>query len=163
MSRNGVRKPITNTRSNWVRGRRQPITPEVVGEWHVRRVHDGELRALVADEGDHGLHMSISHAPAGRRQKGRYPSWDEIADARDVLLPPDVAFVMHLPVADEYVAMQDTTFHLHQHPTPVAEGAPSPAEVRRLAEWAVTNGWYGLSDLALIADTLEREQDPRGL
>jgi hypothetical protein len=40
----------------------------------------------------------------------------EIADARDVFLPADVACVMHLPRSAEYVALHDTTFHLHEHP-----------------------------------------------
>jgi len=48
----------------------------------------------------------------------RYPTWDEIADARDQLLPVDVGFVMHLPARGEYVAVHPTTFHLHEHPAP---------------------------------------------
>jgi hypothetical protein len=37
-------------------------------------------------------------------------------DARDEFLPAAAAFVMHLPTLDEYVAVHDTTFHLHEHP-----------------------------------------------
>lgn len=80
-----------------------------------RCVHDGYLVAIVADEPGIGWHLSISH----RRPNGdlvRYPTWDEIAHARDTFLPAELGFVMHLPPAGEYVALHDTTFHLHQHP-----------------------------------------------
>jgi hypothetical protein len=52
----------------------------------------------------------------GRDQLTRYPRWDEIAHARDELLPADIDFVMWLPRAGDYVALHDTTFHLHEHP-----------------------------------------------
>ena len=83
-----------------------------------RNVHDGQLRVIVARE-PQGWHLSISHAkrgPKGQVMPGRYPSWDEIAHARYELLPDDLDFVMHLPPPGEYVALHDTTFHLHQHP-----------------------------------------------
>lgn len=82
--------------------------------WHRRRVSDGELVACVADEPE-GWHLSISF----RNHKGegsRYPRWDEIAQARDDLLPAEVDFVMWLPRSGEYVALDDTTFHLHEYP-----------------------------------------------
>jgi hypothetical protein len=96
------------------------LTGAGIGECRmfVRKVHDGELRALVSLEPP-GWHLSISHTRAarnGRPQPGRDPTWDEIAHARDELLPADVGFVMHLPAADEYVALMDTCFHLWQHP-----------------------------------------------
>lgn len=51
-------------------------------------------------------HLSISHP-------GRYPNWDEIAEARDKLLPADLAFVMLLPAAwDTYVNVHPNCFHL---------------------------------------------------
>lgn len=83
------------------------------------------LRVLVALEPE-GWHLSISFA----NHKGeltRYPRWDEIIHARAELLPPDVGFVMHLPPEDEYVALHDTTFHLHQHPS--ASGSATADEV----------------------------------
>lgn len=84
-----------------------------------RNVHDGELRVIIADE-PIGWHMSISHARRGRGggvlTPGRYPTWDEIADARYALTPDDIDMVMHLPPPGEYVAFHDTTFHLHEHP-----------------------------------------------
>jgi hypothetical protein len=72
-----------------------------------RRVTDGWLTAIVALE-PAGWHASVSWAPVGKRQSLRYPTWDELADARDQLLPADLGFVL--------VALHDTCFHLHQHP-----------------------------------------------
>lgn len=103
------RSPITRQRSPWTAG--QKIGP--LASFH-RPVSDGQLVALVAEE-PLGWHMSISF----RNHLGlltRYPRWDEIAHARDQLLPAHIGFVMHLPTADEYVALHDTTFHLHEHP-----------------------------------------------
>jgi hypothetical protein len=106
------RKPISKQRSQWQRidG---PTIPGVTSAWFMRNVHDGSLSLCVADEPG-GWHMSISF----RNHRGeltRYPQWDEIADARDQFLPPDLSFVMHLPSTQEYVALHDTTFHVHEY------------------------------------------------
>ena len=79
-----------------------------------RRVHDGLLVAIVADE-PLGWHLSISFR-SHRGDLSRYPTWDELMHGRTNLLPTDVGFVMHLPAEDDYVAVHKTTFHLHQHP-----------------------------------------------
>lgn len=105
-------KPITRQRSEWIEVPAPPI-PGVVSA-HYRRVGDGVLRALVADE-PRGWHLSISFVDH-RDRASRYPRWDEIFHARRHLLPQDLAYVMHLPTDDEYVAVHDSTFHLHQHP-----------------------------------------------
>lgn len=118
------RNPLTRQRSKW----EADDSPEVaeflrdagsltVNIWN-RNVNDGILRAVVAEEPG-GWHMSISHnrrTRAGGFELGRYPTWDEIADARYTLLPDTCDFVMHLPPPSEYVAVHDTTFHLHEHP-----------------------------------------------
>jgi hypothetical protein len=122
----GGRKPITRPRSSWreVTEEIQPATgldlPSMVDPhmW-VRPVSDGVLRALrTVDNGL--LHLSVSWQPHGPRQALRYPTWDELADARDALLPAELEFHMILPRASEYVAVHDTTFHLHEFPTEVA-------------------------------------------
>lgn len=100
--------PLTRQRSEWEQ------VPSVFGgaEQFRRRVGDGTLVAILAQEPT-GWHLSISF----RDHKGRltrYPRWDEIVHARDALTPLDVAFAMILPTADEYVALHDTTFHLHE-------------------------------------------------
>lgn len=116
-----TRKPITRHRSSWV-----DITKAVDQQMPVidgaedvayfeRRVTDGSLRCIRARELG-ALHLSISWVGNSERQAKRYPRWDEIADARDTLLPQDLEFHMVLPKAEEYVAVHDTTFHLHESP-----------------------------------------------
>lgn len=101
-----------------------PIAHRIEAQVHQRNVHDGHLTAMVAIEPGIGWHLSISHRTNTNPPKpGRYPTWDEIAHARYELLPDDLDFVMHLPPMDEYVAVHDTTFHLHQHPEPATERA----------------------------------------
>ena len=107
--------PLRKQRSPWIG--KPDMTHDMLGftaHWFQRMVGDGSLWACVCEEPE-GWHLSISF----RNQQGkytRYPSWDEIAHARYELLPNDVDFVMHLPPPDEYVALHETTFHLHEHP-----------------------------------------------
>lgn len=56
-------------------------------------------------------HLSISH-------KDRYPSWDEIREARYRLVPDAVTMAMLLPPRAEYVNLHDHCFHLHQIAAP---------------------------------------------
>lgn len=120
MSRGGVRRPLTRQRSGWeperLLGAAVPLVAVSTVEpraWR-RRVHDGTLRAFLTVDGPRGWHLSISHTPNPGGRAQRYPTWDEIADARDQLTDPEVAFSMILPVPSEYVALSDTTFHLHE-------------------------------------------------
>lgn len=77
-----------------------------------REVHDGHLSVFAGEEDD-GFHMSISHRTSdGRRAPGRYPTWDEIRDARYRFCPLDKTMAMFLPPQDEYVNHHPTTFHL---------------------------------------------------
>lgn len=117
------RDPATRQRSPWIQQPQDPaIAALVASEGHgawvpamwTRNVSDGVLMALVGEEPE-GWHLSISHGRGGR--PGRYPTWDEQADAREMLLPADVAFVMHLPAeSSPCVATHPTTFHWHEHP-----------------------------------------------
>lgn len=52
-------------------------------------------------------HLSISH-------KERYPTWDEIREARYNFVPDAVTMAMILPPRSEYVNLHDHCFHLHQ-------------------------------------------------
>lgn len=116
MSRVKGRKPVTKQRSPWVRTRDFEPVPGHVCRTYQRDVHDGHFMVMVGEEPT-GWHLSISHRTNTNPPKpGRYPSWDEIADARDLFLPEDIGFVMHLPRSEEYVAVHDTCFHLHEHP-----------------------------------------------
>jgi hypothetical protein len=79
---------------------------------YYRNVSDGRLRAILGEEPD-GWHLSVSFV--NHRGDGtRYPTWDEIADARYRLAPEEITLVMFLPPPEAYVALHDTTFHLHE-------------------------------------------------
>jgi hypothetical protein len=87
-------------------------TPIEVGVKAFRR---GKLRILIGQQvmGDvraGGLlrwHMSISCAD-------RYPTWNEIRDARYALLPDDCTMAMLLPPKTQYVNIHQNCFHLHE-------------------------------------------------
>lgn len=124
MSRGGATKlrgrpgqPLTRQRSHWEPDRRAATIDapgmKFSGAW-VRRVHDGELRAIRTV--DLGLrHLSVSFVDH-RGEPTRYPTWDELADARYALLPDDIEVVMYLPPSEQFVALHDTCFHLHELP-----------------------------------------------
>lgn len=57
--------------------------------------------------GENEYHLSISH-------QARYPTWDEIAEARYKFLPDALTFAMVLPPKGEYVNVHENTFHLHE-------------------------------------------------
>lgn len=88
---------------------------------------DGHLTAIVAKE-PYGLHLSISHrttlvSPStGKPMPGRYPTWDEISDARYQLLPDKVYMAQILPPRKEYVNVHPTTFHLFEIPKDIGQG-----------------------------------------
>lgn len=67
-------------------------------------VEDGKLTVLRSKE-DGLWHMSISHP-------SRYPSWDEIYEARYEFLLPNIQVAMMLPPKEEYVNFHKHTFHL---------------------------------------------------
>jgi hypothetical protein len=52
-------------------------------------------------------HMSISHPT-------RYPTWDEIRDARYTLCPKNITMAMLLPPENEYVNAHPNCFHLYE-------------------------------------------------
>jgi hypothetical protein len=74
----------------------------------VRPVADGALGALLSRDPITGRwHLSISHPR-------RYPTWDEIRDARYALIPDGVTMAMLLPPRAQYVNVHPNCFHLHQ-------------------------------------------------
>lgn len=79
-----------------------------------RQVHDGHLSVFAGPE-PAGFHLSISHRRSDLTP-GRYPSWDEIHDARYRFAPLGVVMAMLLPPQDEYVNLHATTFHLWELP-----------------------------------------------
>jgi hypothetical protein len=83
-----------------------PFTPRMM-MWPsegARWFRQGPVRVCVASE--HGRwHMSVSC------DGDRYPTWDEIADARYQLLPNDRDFGLILPPPADYVNIRNV-FHL---------------------------------------------------
>ena len=71
-----------------------------------RTYHLGGCRIFKSHE-PQGWHLSISHP-------SRYPSFDEIAEARYQLLPDDVTMAMIFPPRGEYVNLHENCFHLFE-------------------------------------------------
>lgn len=91
--------------------------PEIKG-WQQKVTDGGVLSVFVGPEPGAGWHLSISHTVQfnGDVRPGRYPTWDEIKDARYRFCPDYVTMAMFLPPRAEYVNVHDTTFHLHEVP-----------------------------------------------
>jgi len=86
------------------------ILPSV--KTYQKEVTDGHLTVLVGPERD-GFHLSISHRTNDDPpQPGRYPTWDEIHEARYEFCPAAMTMAMLLPPKEEYVNFHVTTFHL---------------------------------------------------
>lgn len=73
------------------------------------------LVVLVAKEqhmpgGRVGWHLSISHRT--KDGPGRYPTWDEIVEARYRFMPGGINVAMMLPPREQYVNLHETCFHL---------------------------------------------------
>lgn len=82
---------------------RMPISPDSK-DCHVYQ--NGLLRIIVSiDGGDR--HLSISH-------RDRYPTWDEILEARNWYFPEEMEVVMVLARKSEYVNIHKNCFHLWQ-------------------------------------------------
>jgi hypothetical protein len=74
------------------------------GATFVRSHTLGECSVLVTRE--HGLwHLSIAHPQ-------RYPTWDEIAEARYRLLPGDVTAALILPPKGQYINFHKNCFQV---------------------------------------------------
>lgn len=88
---------------------RTRVSPDL---WiYQKEVEDGHLTVLVGPE-PAGFHMSISHRLNENNQPGRYPTWDEIHEARYEFCPANAIMAMILPPKEEYVNVHETTFHL---------------------------------------------------
>ncbi len=87
-------------------GRIQGIEIDTLDAWTL-----GPCRILRQHTPSLGWHLSISHPK-------RYPTWDELAEARYQLLPDDVTMVVVLPPSDQYVNAHPNCFHLHEAVNP---------------------------------------------
>lgn len=79
---------------------------EAIPDLHTfrRRASGGTLTVIAGTEPE-GFHLSISHP-------NRYPTWDEICEARDHFTPTDKTFVQELPPRDRWVNLHSNCFHL---------------------------------------------------
>lgn len=81
-----------------------------------RGLSDGHLMVMVGAElqpAGPRWHMSISHRTnAHPPRPGRYPTWDEIKDARYRFMPGDITVAQLLPPESEWVNVMGTCFHL---------------------------------------------------
>ena len=76
----------------------------------------GECSVIVTDEGGtYPWRLSIAHP-------GRYPMWDEIAEARYRMLPADLTMALILPPLDRYINANANCFQLVQIPLPAYGG-----------------------------------------
>jgi len=108
------RVPLVAERVRWTERK-----PMLMGSSHLRvyerRATDAAgLRVIVGREplgpgGAMEWHLSMS-------AEGRYPTWDELAEARERFLPDPITFGMVLPPRDQYVNLHQTTFHLYELP-----------------------------------------------
>lgn len=89
----------------------QVVTPGV--EVWRKEVSDGILSVLRSKD-DGKWHLSISHKGnvVNGKHQNRYPTWDEIHQARYEFLPNELTVAMILPPKEQYVNFHDTTFHL---------------------------------------------------
>lgn len=107
---------MSDRRNGWIRIYDDPVAEvlKIGGSYdpwiYQKNIEDGHLTVFVGPEPG-GFHMSISHR-TNDLKPGRYPTWDEIIEARNQFCPANMSMVMHLPVKEEYVNLHETTFHL---------------------------------------------------
>jgi hypothetical protein len=80
-----------------------------------RRFTLGEC-SVILGRGPQGWHLSIAH-------EKRYPTWDEIVEARYRLVPSGSEMAMILPTLDTWINEHPNCFHLWECVTPGDWGA----------------------------------------
>jgi hypothetical protein len=97
-----------------------PLTPRLLAlqrvggiEAECRRFSLGECSVLLG-RGPNGWHLSIAHPT-------RYPTWDEVVEARYRLVPA-AEMAMVLPKLADYVNLHENCFHLWECAVPVEWG-----------------------------------------
>lgn len=92
-----MRTPFLNAPVEWVLAKRGSAAGTVYAG-------TGGLTAIVSRD-DGMWHVSVSHP-------SRYPTWDEMASARERFTPDHVTMAMVLPPRSEYVNLHNTCLHL---------------------------------------------------
>jgi len=80
-------------------------TPPKLMPWMRAFLTDTGCYVLVGKEANGRWHLSIAHVD-------RYPTWDEIRDARYALVPDHITMAMLLPPREKYVNVHPCCFHL---------------------------------------------------
>jgi hypothetical protein len=73
---------------------------------YLRLYRLGECTVVVTKEFGK-WHLSIAH-------RTRYPTWDEVAEARYRILPDSLTFAMLLPPKREYINLHEFCFQVHE-------------------------------------------------
>ena len=89
---------------------REIEVPDMIG---IKVFRKNRLQAFVSIDAGR-LHMSISH-------RQRYPTWDEIKDARYALLPHDITMAQFLPPPSRYINVHPNCFHLWEVEDPMLD------------------------------------------
>jgi hypothetical protein len=76
------------------------------GNAYAKAYRLGECSVIVTREGGK-WHLSVAH-------HNRYPTWDEISQARYRLLPGDIWVAMYLPPKDDYVNVHKNCFQMYE-------------------------------------------------
>jgi hypothetical protein len=76
-------------------------------EPNARAFRFGACSVMTGHSDENGWHLSIAHP-------SRYPTWDEIAEARYRLIPDAAVMALILPPIGEYVNLHANCFHLYE-------------------------------------------------
>lgn len=95
----------------------------------------GAYLSVIAEPSPWGYHLSISHRVHEQDVivPGRYPTWDEIVEARYLFCPAQATMAQLLPPREQWVNLHETTFHLWEVTEAVTHGA-QPMELHRPKE-----------------------------
>jgi hypothetical protein len=93
--------------------RELPVTPELrrglPPDTPIRAFMLGDCSVIITHDNSKTWHLSIACS-------WRYPTWNEIAEARYRLLPGDITMALLLPPLEEYVNVHKNCFQLHEIP-----------------------------------------------
>jgi len=91
---------------------------QLISQQFLRKVGDGYLSTLVSFNESLGWHMAVAFVAP---RHTRYPTWEEVLDAGQQLLPVGLIFVAAVqPATDGMVS----AIEVHQHGSPLAEMPP---------------------------------------
>lgn len=97
---------------------------------YTKQLRNGiQLLCVVTPDGPCGWHLGLSTGRivgGNRAPAERYPSWDEVVEARYRFIPNDVTMAMLIPPREQYVNEFETCFQLNEIPTAEGEAGGLP-------------------------------------